>query len=70
VAHIGVEEEVTEKRGSVGPAKPRGIDHSQPMRVHEATTEKKAPGKQPLYDARKPQTRAQTKENDPTRHNF
>jgi len=40
------------------------------MRVYEATTEKKGSGKQPPYEARKPQTRARTKENAPTRHNF
>jgi len=40
------------------------------MRVHEATTEKKSPGKQPTYEARKPQTRACAKENVPTRHSF
>ena len=70
VAHIVAEEEVTEKRGSIGPARPRGTSRPQPMRVHEAMTEKKAPRKQPLYETRKPQTRAQTKEGTPTRHNF
>jgi len=40
------------------------------MRVHEARTEKKDSEKQPPYEARKPQTRARTKENAPTRHNF
>jgi len=40
------------------------------MRVHETTTEKKAPGKQPSYETRKPQTRARTKEGAPTRHSF
>jgi len=45
VAHIIAEEEVTEKRGSIGPVRPRGTGRPQPMRVHEATTEKKASGK-------------------------
>jgi len=40
------------------------------MREHKATTEKKALGKQPPYETRKPQTRAQTKEGAPTRHSF
>ena len=70
VAHIIVEGEVIEKRGSVGPVRPRGTGRPQPMRVHEATMEKKAPGAQPPYEARKPQTRACTRENGPTRHSF
>ena len=70
VAHIVAEEEVTEKPGSIDPARPQEIGCPQPMRVHEATTKKKAPGKQPSYETRKPQTRAQTKEGAPTRHNF
>jgi len=40
------------------------------MRVHEATTKKKAQGAQPPYKARKSQTRARTRENTPPRHNF
>ena len=70
MGHIGAEEAVIEKRGSVAPIRPRGTGRPQPMRVHEATTEKKAPGKKPPYEARKPQTRARTRENAPTRHNF
>jgi len=70
VAHIVAEGEVIEKRGSVGPVRPRGTGRPQYMRVHEATMEKKAPGTQPPYEARKPQTRARTRENVPTRHNF
>jgi len=45
VAHISAEEEVTEKRGSVGPARPRGHGRPHPMRVHEATMEKKSPSR-------------------------
>jgi len=40
------------------------------MKVYEAMTEKKAPGAQPPYEAKKPQTRAHTQENTPPRHNF
>ena len=40
------------------------------MRVLEATTESKAPGAQPSYEVRKPQTRGRTRENTPLRHNF
>jgi len=40
------------------------------MRVHEATTETKAPGAPPSYKARKPQIRARTRENTPPRHNL
>ena len=70
VAHIIAEEEVTKKHGSIDPIRPQGIGRPRPLRVHEATTEKKAPGKHPPYEARKPQTRARAKENASTRHNF
>jgi len=40
------------------------------MRVHEATTKKKAPRKQQPYEARKPQTRVHAREDAPPRHNF
>ena len=45
IANIVAEREVTEKRGSIAPVRPRGPSRPQPMRVHEATTEKKASGK-------------------------
>jgi len=45
IAHIVTEGEVTEKRGSIAPGRPRGPSRPQPMRVHETTTEKKAPRK-------------------------
>jgi len=70
VAYIGAKEEVTKKCGSVGPARPRGTGRPQPMRVHEATTEKKVPAKQPPFEPRKPQTRPRKREGAPTRHNF
>ena len=65
VAHIIAEVEVTEKHGTVGLVQPRGTGRPQLVRVHEATTEKKAPGAQPPYEARKPQTRARIRENAP-----
>ncbi|XP_068486947.1 uncharacterized protein [Phaseolus vulgaris] len=49
VAHIVAEGEVTEKRISIAPVRPRGPSRPQPMRVHEAMTEKKAQGKQHPY---------------------
>jgi len=52
VTHIVAEEEVIEKHGSIDPIRPRGTGHPRPMRVHEATTEKKASGKYPPYEAR------------------
>ena len=70
VAHIVAEDQVTEKGGSVGLVRPRGTGHPRPMRVHEATIEKKVPGARPPYEARKPQTRARTRENNLPRHNF
>jgi len=42
MAHIAAEDRVTEKRSSVGPVRPQVTGRSQPMRVHEATTKKKA----------------------------
>ena len=53
VEHIVAEEWVTEKRGSIGLVRPRETGCPQPMRVHEATTEKRAPGAQSPYEARK-----------------
>jgi len=38
------------------------------VRVHEATTEKRAPAKHQSYEPRKPQTRGRTRENVPQRH--
>jgi len=70
VPHIVAEEEVTEKRESIDPVWPRGTSCPQPLRVHEATTDKKALGKQLPYEGKKPQTRARAKENAPTRNNF
>jgi len=70
VAHIVAKEEVTEKRGSVGPTGPRGTRRPQPMRVHEATTEKKPPARQTPYEPRKHQTRTRTREGVPTKHKF
>jgi len=69
VAHIIAGGEVTEKCGRVGLVRLRGAGRPQPMRVHEATTKKKAPGAQPSYEARKPQTRARMRENAPTIYN-
>jgi len=45
VVHISAEEEVTEKRGSVGLIRRRRTGRPQPMRVHKATTEKKPPAR-------------------------
>ena len=44
--------------------------HAQPIRVHEATTEKRSPAKKQPYEPRKPQTRGRARENKPLRHNF
>jgi len=54
VAHIVAEGEVNEKRTCVVPLHPRAPGRPQPMRVHEATTEKRAPAKQQPYEPRKP----------------
>ena len=60
MAHIIAEHRVIEKHSSVGPVRPRGTGHPQPMRVLEATTETKAPRAQLPYEARKSQTRSTT----------
>jgi len=62
VVHIGAEEEVTKIYGSIGPTRPLGTGRTQPMRVHEATTEKKPPARQATYEPRKHQIRARTRE--------
>jgi len=54
VAHIVAKGEVTEKRRSVSLVRPRETGRPQPMRVHKATTEKKAQGKQQPYETRTP----------------
>jgi len=55
MAHIATEGEVNEKRACVVPSRPRASARVQPMRVHEATTEKRNHGKKQPYDPRKPQ---------------
>jgi len=70
VAHIAVEEEVSEKRTCVVPPHPRVTGRPQTLRVHEATIEKKTPVKQQPYQPRKPQTRGRERENVPPRHDF
>ena len=57
VAHIAAEGEVNEKRTCVVPTRPCAPGRPQPLRVHEATTEKKTHTKQQPYQPRKPQTK-------------
>jgi len=70
VAHIAAEGEVNEKRTCVVPMRPRASGRPPPLRVHEATTEKKTPAKQQLYQPKKPQTRGRERENVPPWHDF
>ena len=70
VGHIVAEGEVNEKRTCIVPSRPRAPGQPQPLRVHEAMTEKRAPAKQKPYELRKPLTRGRTRENVPPRHNF
>jgi len=56
VAHIGAHEEVTKICGSIGPKRCRGNGWPQPMRVHEATTEKKSLAKHTSYEPKRHQT--------------
>jgi len=70
VAHIAPEGEVNEKHTCVVSMRPRAPGRPQSLRVHEATTEKKAPAKQQPYKPRKAQTRGCARENVPPRHDF
>jgi len=45
LTHIVADDRVTEKQGLVSPIRPQAARRLQPMRVHEATTEKKGAGK-------------------------
>ena len=45
LTHIAVDDRVTQKQGLVSLVRPRAAARPQPMRVHEATTEKKGAGK-------------------------
>ena len=70
VAHIVVKGEVSEKRTCMVPTRPRAPGLPQPLRVHEATIEKKTLAKQQPYQPRKLQTRGRARESVPPRHNF
>jgi len=70
VAHIAAEEEFSEKRTCVVPARPRATGHPQTQRVHEATKEMKTPMKQQPYQPRKPNARGRGRDNASPRHNF
>ena len=70
MAHIAAEEEVNEKCTCMVPTRPRASGRPQPLRVHEATMEKKTPTKQQPYQPRKSQTRGRERENVPPRHDF
>ena len=61
---------MNEKCACVVPMCPQVPARAQPMRVHEATTGKKSPGRKQPYEPRKPQARGCAKENKPIRHNF
>ena len=60
VAHITAEEELSEKRTCVVPTRPRATGRPQTLRVHEATTEMKAPVQQPYQ---RPNTRGRGRDN-------
>ena len=70
VAHIAAKGEVNKKRTCVVPMRPRASGRPQPLRVHEATTEKKALAKPQPYQPRKPLTRGRERENVALRHEF
>jgi len=66
LAHIAVDDRVTEKHGLVGPIRPRAAGRPQPKRVHEATMEKKEAGK-PYEQS---QAGTHTWRDPPPKHNF
>ena len=68
VAHIMAEEELSEKRTCVVPTRPRAAGRPQTLRVHETTTEMKAPVKQQPYQ--RPNTRGCGRDNVPPRHDY
>ncbi|XP_068504429.1 uncharacterized protein [Phaseolus vulgaris] len=73
VAHIVAETEVSEKRGSAAPLKPRGGQGKQQQHtmVHEAREGKKVQGKPRPYAPRKDQGRGRARENNaPPRYDF
>ncbi|XP_068486605.1 uncharacterized protein [Phaseolus vulgaris] len=73
VAHIVAETEVSEKRGSAAPPKPRGGQgkQQQQARVREAKEGKKVQGKPRPYAPRKDQGRGRARENNaPPRYDF
>ncbi|XP_068501710.1 uncharacterized protein [Phaseolus vulgaris] len=73
VAHIVAETEVSEKRGSAAPPKPRGGQgkQQQQARVHEAKEGKKVQGKPRPYAPRKDQGKGRARENNaPLRYDF
>jgi len=66
LAHIAADDCITQKQGLVAPVRPRTTTRPQPMRVHEATTEKK--GAEKPYE-RTPRG-ARTRRDPPPKHNF
>ena len=66
LAHIAANDRVTEKQGLVSPIQPRAAGRPQPMRVHEATIEKK--GTEKPYE--RFQTGMCTRRDMPPKHNF
>jgi len=73
VAHIADESEVTEKRGSVAPARPRAQTRIQPQRVLETMAAKKDQRTHHPYDPRKNKGRGPRRPreyNRPPKHKF
>jgi len=74
VEHIASEGETNEKCTPAAPARPRAQIRTQPVRVHEATTERKNPDRKRTYETRRTQPRGRAKGrregSRPLRHNF
>jgi len=74
VEHIDSEGEAYEKCTTAALTRPRAQMHTQPARVHEATTERKSQDRKRTYKARRTQPRGRAEGrregNRPLRHNF
>ncbi|XP_068475689.1 uncharacterized protein [Phaseolus vulgaris] len=74
VEHIASEGEAYEKCTTAAPAWPRAQIHTQPARVHEATTQRKDQDRRHTFETRKAQPKGRSEgrreSNRPLRHNF
>ncbi|XP_068486975.1 uncharacterized protein [Phaseolus vulgaris] len=74
VEHIASEGETYEKCTTAAPARPKAQIRTQPVRVHQAATERKHSERKRAYEPRRTQPRGRAEErrggNRPPKHNF